>query len=337
MPRDRTLAAGAAGLVAVALLTAAAVPGVLADPADEGPTRPGPVRIAETTIAPGTVSGETTVLHVQTRLDHRGNPTANVSVRFRATDAESGFVADTRTVDVGTIEEDGERLVETNLTVEREGGYRVEATVFRDGERVGSGGKVVSGLAALTPEYARTSVGFSDAEALPPVAFSVASTSDDRTTLDLAATLTNRGDEASEDLRVTVVLRQADSNIVAARSEADVGTIRPGRTETVETQVTVPASYNYYIDAVLWKDGVVVDTARSAANLDPTERISVNETRREVELRVEDFSGSDGGVATEEPREEGTVATSTSAPGFGVGVAVVALLAVALLARRWEP
>ena len=332
MPRDRTLAAGAAGLVAVALLVAAAVPGVVADPTDDGPTRPGPVRIAETSIAPGTVSGETTVLNVQTRLDHRGNPTENVTVRFRATDAESGFVAATRTVDVGTLDEDGETLVETNLTVEREGGYRVEATVFRDGERVGSGGKVVSGLQALTPEYARTSVGFTESEALPPVSFSIASVQESRTTLDLAATLTNRGDSGSEDLRVTVVLRQADSNIVAARTEAEVGTIRPGRTETVETQVTVPSEYNYYIDAVLWKDGVVVDTARSAANLDPTERISVNETERDVELRVEDFSEDDG-RPTEMPEE--TVRTSTSAPGFGVGVAVAALLSLALVARRW--
>jgi PGF-CTERM protein len=333
MSRDRKLAAGAAGLVAVALLVAAVVPGVLADPTDDGPTRPGPVRIAETTIAPGTVSGETTVLRVQTRLDHRGNPTENVSVRFRATDAESGFVAATETVAVGTLSEDGETPVETNLTVEREGGYRIEATVFRDGERIGTGGKTVSGLEALTPEYARTSVGFSQSEALPAVSFSVASAEGDRATLDLSATLTNRGDAPSEDLRVTVVLRQADSNIVAARSEATVGTIRPGRTETVDTQVTVPAEYNYYIDAVLWKDGVVVDTARSAANLDPTERISVNETEREVELRVEDFSDDD-----ERPRPEATEAptVSTSAPGFGPAVAVVALLSLALVARRWN-
>jgi PGF-CTERM protein len=333
MPRDRTLAAGAVGLVAVALLVAAAVPGVLADPADDGPTRPGPVRIAETSIAPGTVSGQTTVLHVQTRLDHRGNPTPNVTVRFRATDAESGFVAATETVDVGTLEDDGETLVQTNLTVEREGGYRIEATVFQDGDRVGAGGKTVSGLEALTPEYARTTVGFTDSEALPPVSFSVGSVEGNRTTLDLAATLTNRGDDPSEDLRVTVVLRQADSNIVAARSEAQVGTIQPGRTETVETQVSVPSEYNYYVDAVLWKDGVVVDTARSAANLDPTERISVNETEREVELRVEDFSGDD-----ERPRPEGTEArtVSTSAPGFGVGVAAAAVLSLALLARRWD-
>jgi PGF-CTERM protein len=334
MPRDRKLAAGAAGLVAVALLVAAVVPGVLADPTDDGPTRPGPVRIAETTIAPGTVSGETTVLHVQTRLDHRGNPTENVTVRFRATDAESGFVAATRTVEVGTLSEDGETPVETNLTVEREGGYRIEATVFRDGERIGSGGKRVSGLEALTPEYARTSVGFADTEALPPISFSVGSVEGERTTLDLSAALTNRGDDPSEDLRVTVVLRQADSNIVAARSSEAVGTIRPGRTETVDTQVTVPAEYNYYIDAVLWKDGVVVDTARSAANLDPTERISVNETRREVELRVEDFSGEDD----DRPRPEATEAptVSTSAPGFGPAVAVAALVSLALLARRWD-
>jgi PGF-CTERM protein len=333
MSRDRKLAAGAAGLVAVALLVAAVVPGVLADPTDDGPTRPGPVRIAETTIAPGTVSGETTVLHVQTRLDHRGNPTENVSVRFRATDAESGFVAATETVDVGTLSDDGETPVEANLTVEREGGYRIEATVFRDGERIGSGGKSVSGLEALTPEYARTSVGFSGSEALPPISFSVGSVENNRTTLDLSAALTNRGDDPSGDLRVTVVLRQADSNIVAGRSETRVGTIRPGRTETVDTQVTVPSEYNYYIDAVLWKDGVVVDTARSAANLDPTERISVNETEREVELRVEDFSGEE-----DRPRPEATEAptVSTSAPGFGPAVAVVALLSLAVVARRWD-
>jgi PGF-CTERM protein len=335
MPRDRTLAAGAVGLVAVSLLAAAVVPGVLADPTDEGPTRPGRVSIAETSIAPGTVSGETTVLTVQTRLDHRGNPTENVTVRFRATDADSGFVRDTKTVDVGTLEDDGETLVESNLTVDREGGYHIEATVFRDGERIGAGGKTVSGLGALTPEYARTSVGFTDSAALPPVSFSVASVSQDRTTLDLAATLTNRGDDSSDDLRVTIVLRQADSNIVAARSEAAVGTIRPGRTETVEMQATVPSEYNYYIDAVLWKDGVVVDTARSAANLDPTERISVNETEREVELRVEDFSTTDGGDRAEMTAEPEATYTSTSAPGFGVGAAVVALLSLALVARRW--
>jgi PGF-CTERM protein len=253
-------------------------------------------------------------------------------VRFRATDAESGFVAATRTVDVGTLDEDGETPVDANLTVEREGGYRIEATVFRDGERIGTGGKTVSGLEALTPAYARTSVGFTDSEALPPVSVSVGSVENNRTTLDLAAALTNRGDDPSGDLRVTVVLRQADSNIVAARSETAVGTIRPGRTETVETSVTVPTRYNYYVDAVLWTDGVVVDTARTAANLDPTERISVNETERDVELRVEEFADDE---REQRPEPEATRTVSTSAPGFGVGVAVAALLAVALAARRW--
>jgi PGF-CTERM protein len=85
---------------------------------------------------------------------------------------------------------------------------------------------------------------------------------------------------------------------------------------------------------VLWKDGVVIDSAREAANLDPTETISVNETRRDVELRVSDFSRSDED-AGDRPRPEGTEqAAGGSAPGFGVGAAVAALVAAALLARR---
>jgi PGF-CTERM protein len=85
---------------------------------------------------------------------------------------------------------------------------------------------------------------------------------------------------------------------------------------------------------VLWKDGVVIDSARGAANLDPTETISVNETQRDVELRVSDFTRGDE-TAGDRPRPEETgMPTSGGGPGFGVGVAFVALVAAALLARR---
>jgi PGF-CTERM protein len=36
------------------------------------------------------------------------------------------------------------------------------------------------------------------------------------------------------------------------------------------------------------------------------------------------------------PKEENTMATSMQTPGFGVGIAAVALFAAALLARRWS-
>lgn len=339
MNRETALTASAVGVVAVALLVAAAVPGVLADPTDDGPLPPGRVTLADDlALAPSDVNGQTATLHVETRLEHRGNAANNVTVRFRAVDAESGLVETTKTVDVGNLTSDGERVVETDLTVRREGGYRIETVVFRDTERVDSGTTTVRGLDALTPAYAETSVGFSDSDVLPPVSVSVADTANNRTTLSLSASLTNRGDGPSENLQVTLLLRQADSNIVADRQTVDVGTIRPGRTATAETELTVPSNYNYYVDAVLWKDGVMVDTARSVANLDPQRRIQVNESVEDVEFRVEDFesdAGRDGGDSG--ARGESTRTTTEGAsPGFGVVVAVVALLGSALVARRWS-
>jgi len=335
MRRETALAAGAVGVALVAVVAAVLAPGALADPSEERPVRPGPVDISDMEISAGDVTGDTVVLNVETRLSHRGPPARNVTVRVQAVDAESGLVETTRNETVGDLTTDREVAVSTNLTVERQDGYRIRAVVYRDGERVDSGARELRGLEALQPPYARSAVEFTESDALPPVAFSIAETGDERATLALQMALTNTGDDQPDDLRVTVTLRQADSNIVANRTSVPVESIRPGRTETVETRLTVPTGYNYYIDAVLWKDGVVVDSARGAANLDPSETISVNETRRDVELEVGDFSrGGDGGAGDRPVPEATGMPTESGGPGFGAGVAVVSLIAAALLARR---
>ncbi|WP_254823032.1 DUF7490 domain-containing protein [Haloglomus halophilum] len=335
MNRERILAAGAVGVVVVALLSAAVVPGAITDPSADDPERPGPLRVVDMPIAPGQVDGETATLRVTPYLRHDGPTTPNVSVVFRAVDSESGLVETTRRVAVGDVTTEGERPVSANLTVEREGGYHIEAIVYTDDRRVDTARRTVSGLDALTPAYARSTVAFTDEEALPALSVGVESASEDRTTLRVAPSLVNRGDTASEGLRVEVTLRQAESNVVAARTAVDVGTVRPGRTASPATTVTVPAEYNYYVDAVLYRDGVVVDTARGAVNLDPSEPISVNETRREVEFEAGDFESDGGGSGGAPPRTE-TALGSGGQPGFGAGLAVVALLGAALLTRRWS-
>ncbi|MFB6108449.1 MAG: PGF-CTERM sorting domain-containing protein [Haloplanus sp.] len=335
MRRETALAVGAVGVVLVSVVAALLVPGALANPAEERAVRPGPVGISGMAISHGEVTGDTVDLGVETRLSHRGPPAENVSLLVRAVDAESGMVETTRTVDVGDLTGEAEVTATANLTVEREGGYRIETVVYRDGVRVDAGSREIRGLEALRPAYARSSVHFTDSEALPPVSFSVQSVEGNRTTLALQATLTNGGDEQPNDLRVTFTLRQADSNIVADQTAVDVGAIRPGRTETVDSTVTVPSEYNYYVDVVLWKDGVVVDTARGVANLDPTETISVNETRREVDLQVGDFTRGEGGAGGgARPQATGTP-VAAGGPGFGPVVALLALVAAGLVARRW--
>ena len=330
MNREQILTAGAVGVIAVALLAAVVAPGVLQGP-DEEPIRPGPVDIADVTIQPGTVTGETATLQIQTALRHYGNPTPNVTVRVRAIDSESGLLETSHTAAIGDLSGERERTVPVNLTVAREGGYRIEVVVYQDGRRVTTGSRSVAGMEALTPEYARTPVHFSELDTLPAIDVSVRDAGDEQTELAIATWLTNPGDDPSGELRVTVVLRQAESNLVADRGEASVGTIPPGETASTELTATVPSEYNYYVDAIIWKDGVIIDTARTAANLDPSERISVNETRREVEFEVGDFEQEQREPARE-PQDE----TDSQAPGFGVPVAVVALLIVTLVARRWN-
>jgi PGF-CTERM protein len=338
MNRETMLAGAIAAVVAVSMLSAAVVPGAIAE-SDPDPVRTGHLSIQEVTIAPGPVSGGTATLQVDTRLEHSKGRSANVTVLVRAVHLESGLVETTKRTAVPPISGAQEVPVVQNLSVERSGGYRIETVVYRDGRRIAEGSKEVQGVGTLTPAYARTSVRFhwQGSDGLPPVEYTIADVQNNQTTLDVSTFLTNEGDAPSEELRVVFTVRQADSNIVADRASATVGTIRPGRTATPSVQLTVPDGYNYYLDAVLWKDGVIVGTARSVANLHPTETVQANETVREVGIEVSDFDSDREDQkqrATETEREYAADGGSGATPGFGVGVAVVALLGALAIARR---
>jgi len=332
--RTALLAAAAALLVATAV-GAVAAPGAISDPrATDEP--PGRIDVAGATVAPGDVRGETAELRLGTDLRHRGGTVENVTVRHRAIGAESGLLVDETTVDVGDVDFDGERTVNGTVTVEREGGYRIETVVFADGQRREQQTTRVAGVAALTPDYADTQVGFTDGTVWPTVAVSVVEADNETATLSASVSVTNRGDEASEDVDLRLYLRQAESNVIAADATETVGAVRPGRTDTVTTTVEVPAGYNYYVDAALFDDDVLVDETQGVANLNPRETITANETVRDVEFSVEDFQrddvGGEGGDGADRAPTDG--ATGGSTPGFGPLVALVALVVAALTARR---
>ncbi|RLM50460.1 PGF-CTERM sorting domain-containing protein [Halorubrum sp. Atlit-28R] len=332
--RTALLAAAAALLVAGAV-GAVAAPDALTDPrATDEP--PGRIDVAGATVAPGEVRGETAELRLGTDLRHRGGPVENVTVRHRAIGSESGLLVDETTVEVGDVDAEGERTVNGTVTVEREGGYRIETVVFADGQRREQQTTRVAGVAALTPDYADTQVGFTDGSVWPTVAVSVAEAGDGTATLSASVSVTNRGDEASDDIDLRLYLRQAESNVIAAEATETVGTVRPGRTDTVTATVEVPDGYNYYIDAALFDDDVLVDETQGVANLNPRETITANETVRDVAFSVEDFERDDvGGDGADGARREGGDGASADAtPGFGPLAALVALVVAALAARR---
>lgn len=334
MARETLLVAGAVAVFGATVLLAIVVPGSLAQPGED--VRSSRLSIADTTLAAGDVRGETATLGVTTYLKHDGGPAENVTVVYRAVDTDTGLVARTVRRQVGTVTTEGELTVRTNLSVERQGGYRIETLLYQDGRRIESGRTRVNGVGSLQPGYAKSPVTFHRFESLdlPSVQYSIAEVRDNRTTLSVTTLLTNQGDGPSGELRVVVMARQADSNIVADRAAVQVSGIEAGRTATPSTELTVPSGYNYYLDALLYKDGVIVGATQSVANLHPTETISANRTRQAVGLTVEDFERDD-----EREGRQARQTTLQETPGFGVPVALaaVAVLAAAGLARRWSP
>ncbi|MCT9094557.1 NEW3 domain-containing protein [Haloarchaeobius sp. HME9146] len=332
---------GLAAVVVVALLVTAgvlvAVPGALQPPPDDEPVeRPGRVALTEMTISAGQVTGGTATLQVTPYVEHRGNPAPNVTVVLRAVDTDSGLVEATTRLAFGDLRNESELNRTGRLSVPREGGYRVEAVLYRDGERMTVGSRTVSGVDSLTPAYAETPVGFhefdGDAE-LPVIEYRVASVENDRATLAVTTYLTNTGDDPAENLRFVLKARQNGSNVVADQTTVQVGSVAPGETVTPTADLTVPDGYNYYLDAILWKGDTIVGTERSVANLAPGQGLTVNWTQSAAGFESGDFETGDG-PATGPPTTASPEADAGGQPGFGLPAAFVAVLVTALVARR---
>lgn len=335
--RRELLLAGAVGVLALTLAAGAiAVPGVIADAPEN--VRPSELRVQQPSVAATDVGGQTVTLSLSSRLEHRGGTAENVTVVVRAIDTRTGLVETTATQSLGTIDGDRDVPYTTNLTVEREGGYRIETAVFADGRQAATHSGTVSNLDALVPESARSTVGFHEFDGengMSAINYRIDRVENNESTLNVTVDLTNTGDEAAGGVELRIRARQADSNVIADASTVQVGEIRPGRTRTVSTEITVPDGYDYWLDGILTADDVIVATESSVADLDPTETLQRNETRTETGFQSGDFveRTEEPDMAGREPeREQQTV--GSSGPGFTVGAALVALALAALVAVR---
>lgn len=344
MQHERLLAGGAVAILAITLLSAALVPGVLAEREVDRPSSRLDLQDEDATISVLSVPGDTVDLRIDTRLSNRGGPAENVSVEVRAVDDGSGLLQDSETQTVGALRADRTASITTNLTVPREGSYRIETIVYEDGSRRTKGIRTISGVGSLTPDYARSTVEFhryvTGSDGFGSIATRVRRVDGDRVTLNASTHLRNVGGTGSDDVTVRLRARQAESNLIADTTVVNVGSIGPGATRFTYADLEVPDGYNYWIDAILLNDGVVVDTTVAPVNLLTNESLSPDQA-----------AGDEGGIDVsdlaqqtarpdDDDRDDGTAGaeTETAGPGFGPIAAVVGLLAAALLlARRHDP
>ncbi|SDR35461.1 DUF7490 domain-containing protein [Natronobacterium texcoconense] len=349
---NRELALSGAAFVVVALaLATLALSGAVADPAepDTAAELDGHASLLEVTIAADEVSGETVALEVDSHLQHHGGPVSNVTIVHRATDTETGLVEETTDHEVGTLDGEVETTATATVDVPRDGSYEVETFVYVDGTRTESTSHRVSGVDALTPAYADSSVEFhrfGDGGVLadvPAIEYSVADASDGGATLEVTSYLTNEGDERATDLEVELKARQAGSNVVADASTVSVPAVQPGETVTPAAELEVSDEYEYYLDAVLWLDGTIVETDRALADLRPDGEDG------ESSFETADFEDDDGGFETVEedagptrgPVDDDGAGDDVAdqgdgTPGFSIVLTTIAVIAaiVALAVTR---
>jgi len=348
MRRETTLALCILGLVAVMFVVAAVAPGATGESKSKAETREQSslLRFTEATVTPERIGGETVTLTIDTHLRHRGGTSEDVGVVLRAANANTGLVANRTELSVDDVKEERDLVVSGNITLERDSDYDIEALVYENGTRVATGRTTLKGLDTLEPDYAKSPLGFRrfPAADLPAVEYSVGSAGDEAT-LDVSAYVTNRGDGTAGNVELELIARQTDSRIVADRERVDVDQVAPGRTTTPSTTLTVPDGYNYYLDAMLWRDGVIVDTVREAATLAPNGSAPETNDSADAEDSVElgDFEteqeqpegAPDGergrpGDAGDAPDGDG----SGGQPGFGPLAALAALAVATLGATR---
>jgi hypothetical protein len=330
MKRELVVGGSLLAVVLATVLGAVLFPGALADRSEPQPD--GELRMEEISLSAEEVGGERLALTTDVRLAHTDGASENVTVELRAVESDSELVAASRTIGVGGIEGDSEVSATGTLRIERGGDYHIEAIIYRDGVRATTGSKTVQGTGALTPGYPDSPVEFHRfaRHDFPAIDYEITDSGGDSATLDVESYVTNGGEAPAEGLSLVLKARQVESGIVASEQEIDVDSISASQTARPGTDLTVPAGYNYYLDAILFNDGVIVDTARSGASLDPTERVQANETERDVEFEVGDFDSRDRPDDDQTPDGDGgdgmSEADSDGAgPGFGVAVGILAV------------
>lgn len=352
MNRELALVCGAV-VVLIASLSTLSLAGGVSGPdvpeLDVGGEQQGIASVTEVTITTDAVTGGTASLSLETHLDHRGGPVENVTIVHRATDIETGFLVETTEREVDPLESESEYRVSGTVALPRESEYRIETIVYVDGTRTETVSQTVSGIDSLTPSYADTDIEFhrftgaggTHFTDIPSIEHTVVSTDDDRATLAVTSYLTNTGDDPEDDLRLKVTARQADSNIVADSATVDVDAIGPGDTATPEGTLDVPAEYDYYLDAMLWRGETIVATDRAVANL-AGGNLTVDESEMAGGLEVSDFETTTNDdaayddAAYDDDLDDGDATMDDDGqPGFSVLAGLGAVLLAVTLARRY--
>jgi hypothetical protein len=291
---------------------------------------PAYLSVREVDVKPVVVTGADVEVNVTAYINHGGGESRNASMLLRAINSETGLLAAQASAPIPEVPETAVEktlIVSQHLKVERNSGYDLKMVLFDNGAIRDSGSVSIRGLNALTPESKRTGI------TLEKIDFLVTGVSAGRVFIRLDIYLENRGAEPSENLKLIVKARQADSNLLADKQSSETDVIANESTAVKSVQLDVPDGYNYIAEVELWRGDVLINSWEEPVLLAPTKTIPKESVEKPVKIEVSKFVREEGVPG----KEEFPVPIPTPVPmepGFEVLAAITALIVIVALRRR---
>ncbi|MEA1869700.1 MAG: hypothetical protein U9N09_06120 [Euryarchaeota archaeon] len=293
------------------------------------------LRVTDIDILPERVTSTSVLLNVTTYIENNGNgESGEAKLILKAFDSASGLLVGETTITAGSIDKDKTIPVSQRISVEREGGYRIDVVLFEDDERLRQRSVQISGIGDLTPNVHDIGIKIQEMD------FLVENVTGSRVAIGVDIYLTNEGDFTSEDLPMLVKAREVDAGLLADKVWTSTGNIEKEKTIINGCNISVPDNYNYIVETLIWRNDTIVERGEGVVQLNPKRTIPEDEEIVSSDIRVRDFMPA----PTPTPVERGelmeyeyTGGAPKKTPGFTsamTGIAVMIAIFMLIRIRR---
>jgi len=284
------------------------------------------LRVTDIDISPERVTSTSVLLNVTTYVENYGNEgSGEAKLLLKAFDSASGLLVGETTTTAGSIDKSKTLPVSQLISVEREGGYRIDVVLFEDEKRLRQRSVQIYGIGDLTPNINDIGIRIQEMD------FLVENVTGSRVTIGVDLYLTNEGDFTSEDLPMLIKAREVDAGLLADKVWITTGSVEKEKTIVRSCEIAVPDGYNYIVEALIWKNDTIVERGEGVVQLNPKRTIPKDEEIVSSDIRVEDF------MPEPEEMEYMETGAKKKVPGFTsamTGIAVMIAIFMLIRIRR---
>ena len=247
---------------------------------------------------------------------HRSDVLKNATLKLKVYDLKTGVLLKEKTFPVP--EKDG-RILNVSMPFEKDRDYRVKVVLEKDG-KWSQYALNLRNLETLIPKDRELKIFLRDVD------FKVLNIKEDRVNVLIRFYFDSFKDY---DVRFHLKAVQNESNVLADEKWIDAE-IKRGKTQIVETNISVVKDYNYLIKLEAWRGEYMVKVWKVFLNLAPTKKVPANVREEEVKFEVEKFAEKVGeakymgSAEVPQPKTLGVERGIYKTPGFEALILILA-------------